>query len=206
MSSIFNPQEFFTNTSHWVSTGRGLFRLNDTPKVLQDSTDSRIQRGIEVLKRGIVAKSFGIQGQSLATYEDFSYTGPTRKMAYGQIFQDIQVNFILMDEKEEFAAAVYHTITKWQEKIAGPQNGETGGVRSDSTSFGVRYYDDYVVDATTTIYTPTASKNKPVIEARLTELYPITVGDLQVSWDNPDTPMTFSTTFAYHYIQIQGKS
>ena len=200
MSSPFDPQEFFTNSANFLSQGRGLFKLNMAPACLSKPSDE-IAHGLQLLQTGLVTKSFALPAQQLATYEGTTFQGPNRKIAHGIVFGDIGVTFLLMSKEERYVSAIYKTLIAWQLAAAGPLDPRES-VRSDTTQFGVRYYDDYVVDATATIYSP--SSETPSITVQYNELFPVTVGDIAVSWDNPDAPVTLTTTFAYHFSSIKG--
>lgn len=207
MPNIFNAQEFFENTAHIVSQGRGLFTIPILPPVLLSNIlNPKIGKAYQLLRKGITAKEFSIPGQRLGTYSPYGFTGPTKKLPYAQIFDDITVDFLIMSDKEQTASAIYYLFVKWHELIAGPlkTNDVSKTVRSDSTEFGVRYYDEYTTTATAKIYTPTALNDTAAVEIDYTELYPIYVGNLNTSWASKDAPLTLKVTFAYHYSQLKG--
>lgn len=207
VSTLFNPTKFFENTAHFASKGRGLFTILNMPKVMVPlSLDPKIIKASQLLRSGIVAKSFDIPSQELATYSPFSYVGPTRKMPYVQTFADITVDFLLTSDNKNMAGALYFYFIKWQEMIAGPVVDifeRSPAIKSDVTNFAVRYYDDYTTDAFASIYTPTAQNDTPAIQVQYTELYPIRIGNLNMSWDADDSPIVLSVSFAYHYSQIK---
>lgn len=210
-SNIFDPTEFFTKSAHYASQGRGLFTISRLPHVFDMlPVDRQLIVGKNLLATGVLAKSVTIPAQQLATYEAHAYHGPTFKIAYGQVFDDsLTVEFLLMNDQREFAGALYHTFTKWQALIAGPEDSSGDyTVHSDSTKFGVRYYEEYCVDADVKIFSPTSDPDgsSPEIHVKYTEVYPITIGSLATSWESADAPLTLSVTFAYHYAQPQKKS
>lgn len=226
MANIFNPQEFFDKTGHYASQGRGLFTLGALPSVLLTGdgitrpptvtnfsagvdTASIIEIGWRLLSQGIMAKSVQTPGHNLATFEEFSFSGPTRKHAHTQIFGPLTVEFFMMGKTPLEARAIYETFVLWHEGIAGARWGDNEVDKvpvSDSTLFALEYYDDYVCPtADFKIFSPMidpAGVDKeptPIIHHRFYEIYPQAIGGLNTSWESQDAPMTFSVTFEYYY-------
>ena len=230
MANIFNPEEFFLNTVHYASQGRGLFTLGALPNVLAKgagnlpsnefrmgpdgvvrigmSAESIIAIGGRLLSQGIMAKSVQTPGHNLATFEEFSFSGPTRKHAHTQIFGPLTVEFFMMGKTPEEARAIYETFVLWHEGIAGARWGDNEVDKvpvSDSTLFALEYYDNYVTTANFKIFSPMidpAGVDKeptPIIHHRFYEIYPQAIGGLNTSWESQDAPMTFSVTFEYYY-------
>ena len=206
----YKTDEFFHHTAHYASQSRGIFTID--PRGIASSKlshhikgDTRAALGFELLGKGILTMSTSIPPQQLSTYSAGSYIGPTRKVPYGQLFTDIDIQFLLMGKHPGDGGAIYYALTKWQEFIAGPTSeGVAGTVISDFTGFAVRYYNDYVTDATIKVFSPTdGEQNTPEIEILLTEAYPVGIGPLHTAWSSPDTPLSATATFAYHYMQIK---
>ena len=208
VSDIFNPQTFFQKTANYASQGRGEFKLTNLPPVLSADAVSPTIGAFEagsLLTRGIVAKTVSSPGSTLATFEAFSYSGPTRKHPHTQIFGPMTVEFYLMGADRGEAQSLYHTFLSWHEAIAGPRqdiNSVNQDVRSDSTYFAIEYYDAYTVDAEFKVYSPQDPDNA-IIYNKYFELYPITVGGIQTSWESPDAPLTLSVEFEFYYMQSQ---
>lgn len=205
----FDPQEFFQKTAYYGSQGRGLFTLDNIPNKVKES----IRAGEDVvdavdgptglLTTGLVAKTISSPSSSLATFEEFSYIGPTRKHPHTQIFGPITVEFYLMGSSITEARAIYLTFLRWQEAIAGPRfptNSGDRGVRSDSTYYSIEYYDDYVTNAEFAVYSPQDLSN-PIIHNKYYEIYPRSVNGIQTSWDSQDAPLTLSVEFEFYYMQ-----
>jgi len=199
VSSLFNPQEFFQSTAYFASKGRGLFTITATPKIFENTNDDTILAGLQILKSGISAKQFSIPQQSLATSTEFSYIGPTRKMPYNQQFSDLSIEFLLTNKTKEYCGALYYTLKKWQEQIAGPIDSNDKDISSDITSFGVSYYNEYTTRANAKIFTPS---NDIAINVDFSELYPLYVGALTTSWESDDSPAILPVQFTFHYSQI----
>ena len=222
MANIFNPQEFFDKTGHYASQGRGLFTLVTLPAVLggtgldgapsfiklRDEEKVAIKIGWELLSTGIMAKSAQTPGHNLATFEEFSFSGPTRKHAHTQLFGPLTVEFFMMGQTPEEARSIYQTFVLWHEAIAGAQwrPGEADRTPvSDSTLFAVEYYDNYVSNAELKIFSPMIDpigiekKPTPIIHNKYFEIYPQAIGGLNTSWESQDAPMTLSVTFEYFY-------
>lgn len=202
----FNPQAFFDKTAYYASQGRGLFTLNQRPKFFPLGGDPLVDIGWKLVSSetadgGLMAQSINMTGYNLATFEEFSYIGPTRKHPHTQIFGPMTVEFLLMGQTIEEAMAVNHMFLKWQEKIAGARwdNGTADRIaRSDSTFFAIEYYDNYTSDAEVKIYSP-QNPDKPIIWNHYQEIYPQALGALSTSWESPDAPMSLSVTFEYFH-------
>lgn len=215
MANLFDPQEFFEKTAYYASQGRGLFTLGNRPAVLNagrlNAGDADlVNTAWPLLTKGIMAKSTSVPGYNLATFEEFSYIGPTRKHPHTQIFGPITVDFFLMGSTLTEARALYHTFILWQEQIAGARFADTEidrGARSDSTFFAIEYYDNYVTEAELKIFTPIIDPSgltntpRPAIHTRYREIYPQAIGNLNTAWESQDAPMTLSVTFEFFHAQ-----
>ena len=227
MANIFNPEEFFLNTVHYASQGRGQFTLGALPSVLgnlpsrefrvgQDgspvlSAESIIAIGGRLLSQGIMAKSVQTPGHNLATFEEFSFSGPTRKHAHTQIFGPLTVEFFMMGKTPEEARSIYNTFVLWHEGIAGAQWAPNEADKvpvSDSTLFAVEYYENYTSNAELKIFSPTGAEKEPtpIIHNKYFEIYPQAIGGLNTSWESQDAPMILQVTFEYFYTRsVLGK-
>lgn len=222
MAPIFDPTEFFEKSAYFASQGRGLFTIPALPPLVLTGNDSdreeqppglRFRTGApgdsfigmaeDLLRRGLVAKSVNAPGSALATFEEFSYIGPTRKQAHTQIFGPLGIDFYLMGQTPEEAQALYYTFMKWHEFIAGAvyRSNEVDRVpRSDSTFFAIQYYDNYTTTAEFKVFSP-QSEETPIIHNKYFEIYPQNVGQLSTSWESQDAPMTLSVEFEFYYMQ-----
>lgn len=209
MANIFDPQAFFDKTGHFASQGRGLFTLlGPAPKVIKKNTVTDM--GWKLLTSGLMAKSVQTAGHNLATFEPFSFSGPTRAHAHTQMFGPLTVEFFMMGQSRQEASSIYNTFVLWHEGIAGPDTvdaqqlgpGNNDPV-SDSTLFSVAYYEDYTSNAELKIFSPIANiggvPTPPVIHNKYFEIYPQAIGGLNTSWESQDAPMTLSVTFEYFY-------
>ncbi len=201
MTDIFNPQKFFDKASHYASQGRGLFTLlGERPLCIPKNTTTNAGWGL--LSQGIMAKSVQTPGHNLATFEEFSFSGPTRKHAHTQLFGALTVEFFMMGRTPEEARSIYQTFVSWHEGIAGPDNLKNQVNRvpiSDSTLFSIAYYSDYVSEAELKIFSPMTES--PIIHDKFYEIYPQAIGGINTSWESQDVPMTLSVTFEYFYTQ-----
>lgn len=196
-----NPLAFFEKTAHYASQGRGVFTLSRQPTILATATERNIiANGWNLLSSGLVAKSINMPGSNLATFEEFSFNGPTRKHAYGQLFGPLTVEFLLMGSTEDEARAVFRTFELWHKGIAGPVDGRRA---SDAAYFPVAYYNDYTTDAEVKIYSPMAdlTTDAPIFHSKYYEIYPQAVGGLTTAWDSQDAPLTLSVTFEFFYTE-----
>ena len=196
----FDPQAFFDKTAYYASQGRGLFRLTEKPPVLQNQ-GSLVDMGWELVTDGLMAKSINMAGYNLATFEEFSFIGSTRKHPHTQLFGPMTVEFLLMGRTIEEAKAVNHMFLTWLNGIAGPRFGPEEidrGAQSDVTFFGIEYYDNYKSTAEVKIFS-TQTTSTPVIHNQYQEIYPQALGNLSTSWESSDAPLTLSVTFEYFH-------
>jgi hypothetical protein len=208
MANLFDPNAFFQKTAYYASQGRGVFKLNAVPGVLQAAGITANSPTWALCANGLMAKSVSTPGYSLATFEEFSYIGPTRKHAHTQIFGPLTIEFFLMGQTPQEAESIFNIFTLWQEKIAGARwgaNEAAQGSRSDSTFFAIEYYDNYHTDATFEIYSPHISPGgidkeiNPIISVKYFEVWPQAIGGFNTSWESQDTPATLSVTFEYFH-------
>lgn len=209
--AVISPHTFFNNLTSFVSQSRGVlqFNMNGTRNLKAEiareagSNADIVEQGIRLLETGLRTKSFTIPGQSFATYDPMSFSGPSRKVAYQPIFTDLNVEFYLAGSTLQEARSLYHTLRAWQHFIAGPiraANERQYGPTPDVTLFGVAYYKDYVCDIDAYLHTP---ENKEAIHVKFYDAYPMNLGDIQMSWENSDAPIALSATFAYFYNEPQ---
>lgn len=226
-----NPSDFFTRTAHFASLGRGQFSLSGTPAIFTSGTpvgdkhleglnQQKISMALETLKTGWAAKSITIPAMGLMEHEAFTYGGPTKSIAYQQNFSSLDVEFLLMGKTLTEAQSLYYFFSRWIEAIAGP--GKRGGTvdenyvaASDSVAFDVEYYDNYITNADIAVFSPSAHQAitpiapgvfqpKPVLELSLTEVYPKSVQQIQLSWDSADSPLSLFVSFGFYYAKVVG--
>jgi hypothetical protein len=137
------------------------------------------------------ADSVSLPGRSITTTEHkFDNYGPVNKVAYGQVYSDLAVTFILsedMREKEYFEV--------WQDKMVGTGAFTQSNSRFSNATFNTKYFDNYAGVITIRQY-GSAGELRSI--HTLVEAYPIMLGDVQMSWGD-DQPARLSVTFAYKY-------
>jgi len=233
----FDTEAFFERTAHYASAGRGQFTLLRVPHIFNPNALDPSNTGIinrlnarlvtldvdklgvasEILTEGWAAKSITIPQMGLMTHPAFTYSGPTKSMAYLQNFGNLDVEFLMMGKTPQEAQSLLYFFSRWQESIAGPRKQLTGGAivepdgeisTSDSIPFDVEYYDNYTTEAEISIFSPnvgnTTGSAPSIISARLTELYPLTINPITVNWDNGDTILSIIVSFHFYYIKILG--
>lgn len=207
MPLSFNPQTFFEKTGYYASQGRGVFSLGPKPAIFNTLTSAEagiVNAAWPLLSSGLMAKSTGMSGFTLNTFEEFSLIGPTRKTPHAQIFGPLTVEFYLMGDTRTEARSIYNTFILWQEKIAGPdfEGSNISSIQSDTTPFSIAYYETYHTTADVKIFSPNdTNMTMPIIHNKFYEIYPQALGGLNASWDSPDAPLTLSVTFEYFYVQ-----
>lgn len=130
------------------------------------------------------AESVDIPGRSIASVEHkFQNYGPVNKVAYGSIYGDITVQFLVsqdMREKEYFEI--------WQDKMVG-----TGAFADGQAQFNTKYFDNYA--GTIEIRQYGSHGNLHSIHT-LNEAYPLIVNPITMSWAE-DGAVRMGVTFAY---------
>jgi hypothetical protein len=219
----FNPSQFFAKTAQYASSGRGQFCLTKIPDILNPTSNKNLLSSMNAdyidkastnLMQGWLAKSFTTPMVDLQVHPAFSYSGPTKAMPFGQSCVTFDVEFLIMGQDLAEARSLYYFFHRWQEGICGPRrspNPQNNSFaeqddelsQSDTIAFDVQYYDHYTADAELRIYSPNASDQKAnpesVIAIKFTELYPKSITQLNVSWENGDSPLTFYVQFAFYY-------
>ncbi len=85
---------------------------------------------------------------------------------------------------------------KWQDLVVGNHRVAINP-GEQSKGFSTGYYSDYVSDGIKIKYYSEASNN-PIYVLQLIDAYPILVGDLSMSWSQPDV-LKMSVVIAYRY-------
>jgi len=204
----FDTTAFFERTAHYASAGRGQFTLNRLPYVLQAGnaaiTDPAVQARLRnrfssfdidkiftagsILKEGWAAKSITIPQMGLMTHPAYTFSGPTKSMAYLQNFGNLDVEFLMMGKTPDEARSLLYFFSRWQECIAGPRKQQFDFARaftnppnnrvnvterrqnvqtetdseistSDSIPFDVEYYDNYTTEAEIQVFSPSYAPN-----------------------------------------------
>ena len=106
--------------------------------------------------------------------------GPTRKVAVGSTYDTVDMTFILSGNTEE--RSLFST---WQNFIVDPSNGSS-----------INYYDNYT--GSVDIVTFDKSGNE-TLKVRMIEAYPVSVGDIQMSWNESNTYATITVSMAFRY-------
>ena len=134
------------------------------------------------------AETVDIPGRSISSVEHkFINSGPVNKVAYGAVYGDVTVQFILsedMREKEYFEI--------WQNDMVGT------GAFSDSmntaqSSYNPRYFDNYAGTVEIRQYAPTGELRAI---HKLNEAYPLVINPITMGWGDEGIAK-LGVTFAY---------
>jgi len=140
------------------------------------------------------ADSASLPGRSITTAEHkFTNYGPVNKVAYGQVYSDTTVTFLLsedMREKEYFEV--------WQDKMVGTGAFTQSNGRFSNATFNTKYFDQYAGMVTIRQYGQAGDLRSI---HTLVEAYPIMMGDVQMGWGD-DQPAKLGITFAYKYYRV----
>lgn len=130
------------------------------------------------------AETVDIPGRSISSMEHkFQNYGPINKVAYGSIYGDVTVQFIMsqdMREKEYFEI--------WQDKMVG-----TGAFADGQPQFNTKYFDNYA--GTVEIRQYGSHGNLHSIHT-LNEAYPLIINPITMNWSE-DNAARLGVTFAY---------
>jgi len=212
-----NPSTFFEKAGNYASQGRFQFSLDIGPLINNKgiegilSGSAAVSTAKELLSKGLLAKTASVPASTLATYEEFSFSGPTRKHVHSQLFGPLNIEFLLMGSNPIEASAIHTTFMMWHEKIVTPINDlktVDNTPKSDVTAFAVEYYDNYTCPrADLKVLSPhygidsSDPKSQVILAMSFHEIYPIAVGGLSLSWDNEDAPLVLPVTFEYYYMK-----
>lgn len=132
-------------------------------------------------------------GIQLMTKDDvlrYGY-GPVDKTVHGALFGDITC-FFLVDGK----GLIQDYFHKWQKACINFDSSEGIDSQDDNgaAAYEVAYKDDYT---TTLEITQLDERNKKVIKCIAQKAFPISVGDMVLSWDANDQALLLPVTFSY---------
>lgn len=127
-----------------------------------------------------------LPGRDLQTIEHSHY-GPNKKVASNSIYTDVTLTFILSrDHKEK------EYFEKWFDLIVGPHR--VSG--SNETMYDLGFYDDYIGTVDITQYD---EKNVKKQSTTLEKAFPISIGTVNLSWDQGNQFITLPVRFTYRY-------
>lgn len=118
-------------------------------------------------------------GKTIGTTEYKDY-GPVRKIAYGALYNDIQLTFILdgdMGEKSVFDS--WHTF-----------------IVDNETGSDVKYYDEYIGEVEIIQYDRSGRISHHV---KMLEAYPTNTASLPLAWNTNDDYHKLAVDFSYRY-------
>lgn len=124
--------------------------------------------------------SASLPSKSLGTTDLKTY-GPIRKMAYGGIHDNISLTFILSDNMKERELFV-----RWIDFISPDRTGNA------------KYYKDYVKDFSVFTFNKNGKIN---YITDFLEAYPVSIGPVELGWDQENSVSTVEVTFAYRYFE-----
>ena len=181
------------NDSGLQRNNRFYFEVNKLPPVLtgglQDAALTRIS---------FAAEATSIPGVQLATTEVQRYgVGPTEKAPYRPIFVDLNVSFLCDGSRliYDFFYDWINSIVKGDGRHIQHNSKVEYRVKRNSAllSYEVEYRDNYYTDLR---IVTVDEVNQRIIVIDLYNAYPISIGDMAVSWSNTEF-FRLPVTFAY---------
>jgi hypothetical protein len=163
------------------------------PIVMRDKTD-------DLRTLPFLCESANLPGVALATSEIRRYGyGPTEKKPYAPIFVDTSMTFLV-----DGSGLIQNFFYKWMNSIVKFDSMPWGnGVQAGGKTlfpFEVNYKEQYATDI---IITTVDDANNDIVTVRLTEAYPIFMGDVSLSWADTDSISRLPITFAYFNWKIE---
>lgn len=116
-------------------------------------------------------------GRIIATSEWKDY-GPTRKIAYGSMYNDVNLQFVVTDKMTE-----KFFFDEWHRYITDDNNG------SD-----IEYYDNYTGTIEIAQYD---REGNQIYAVQLKEAYPVTLQSMPLSWSNTNQYHKIAVDIAY---------
>lgn len=123
-----------------------------------------VLRGYDMSRLRFRVQDAEFPGKVIATSEFKDY-GPTRKIAYGAMYNEVNLQFIVADDMAE-----KKFFSDWHNYIV-----------DDNRGSDIEYYSNYVGQIKITQF---SKQGKPSHSVILDEAYPVTVQALPLSWEN----------------------
>ena len=184
------PATTLAGSVQWGLTRPNRFEvLIHPPKILREKlakTGSYMQYADEDTKGQILlgvgnrlrftCEAASLPGRSLGTKENQQY-GPMRKHPYSQIYTDLALTFMV--GRDMLEKKIFET---WQQSIFDP------------ITHNWNYYEDYTTNVE--IFQLTEHDDR-IYGIKLIEAYPVTIGDMPLSYADTDTYQRLPVTLAY---------
>jgi len=145
-------------------------------------------------------KSATVPGLSISTAEDIKVA--QLKKAFPTTLNKEPLNTIFMVDSNHEILTFF---VQWMQTVVN--FGTSGGMYSDiddQLPFEVGYKSDYSMDITVRHYT-TDSLEFKFQETKFINAYPVSMGDLELSWDDNDSFLTLPISFEYDRFQLSNE-
>lgn len=140
------------------------------------------------------------------TFPTFGYDKTTSTYRYGfgvkdefpgtPEYKDLIVTFIMQQGSVEHGA--FH---RWFDDIIRKDPTQSGAVHSyDTTSFTLKYKDDYAAQMEITLHAETETDNEAKWEFQ--DVFPINVTGDALSWEQADTYLSYTITFKFYAMKF----
>ena len=172
------------------------------PQALQTSwTDAQRARFHPIVKNlvyGYQCDTSALPGRTLATNEISRMSlMPRQKLAHASSFTDLAVTYYLSGHKESHARDLVELFTSWHNFIHQTQ--DSGGFEpTDYSAYTLEYFDNYATTAQVSLLAAEANApSSTILTYYLNGLYPVSVGDVALSWHEDSTVLKLSVTYTY---------
>lgn len=190
----FDVKLFASNIQKYGTIQNNKFevKFNRIPKGLQ-STYAYPEVDRLLIAR---ANTIRVPGNTLDAYENRRYgIGPKNSTVTNINYQPINISFI-----ETADGNISKFFYDWTNLIFN--------VGPEITSYNVAYKDDYITEVDILVYNnwgkPTNAEgrdSKPSIKYSLYEVFPLTVSDNDLAWDETNSLLKVNVSFAFSYFQ-----
>lgn len=180
--TAFNIRNFVSNISQSGTLQTNKFNVTINRPGLISST-SIGDRSQHLIYR---AESVRIPGMTLAVVETRRYgVGPRTRIASNIDYTDISISFI-----EDAQGSVHKYFYRWMSQIFTTPN--VGFINNNT--YSARYKSEYT---STIIVNVFDNSGRYINTVAIYEAYPISLGDVQLSWSDNSSLMKINVTFAY---------
>ena len=147
----------------------------------RDSTSGN-SKSANTRKIEFLCKSVSIPEISISTFESSNFR-PVTKLPYTSINNDFTATFIVTNDMN-----VRNYFLDWIDNVVGKQQA------SPELNNSVNYFDDYASQVDITVYSDNGEYARRFL---FFDVYPISVGELSLGYDNENTVLEMPVTFTY---------
>jgi hypothetical protein len=176
----FNINEFLANINRYGIVKPSNFTITVSKKIPEPGEQPMVFRMMAT----------DLPARDMLTSERRIY-GPTERFGIDLVPGQIQIAIIL---SENFSEKDY--FDRWMDLMIGKYRRADTPAGKDTNRFEIGYYDDYVGSAQITIFSDTGMA---IHQVNLVDVFPKTIGQVQLSWTNGAEILILPVQFFYRY-------